>query len=276
MSGRVAGFFITATEINSMPELPDLQVFSRNLRKKIMGKKVKKIAIPIKKKIKSPEAGFKKAIEGQKVKDVYREGKELHISFANGQVLGLHLMLHGDLHFFEEKNEHKYTILELLFEDGSGLALTDWQRSATPTLNPEPREAPDALSEKINYQFLKNKLSATRSSIKNFLLDQHVIRGIGNAYADEILWHAGISPFSVCKMIPDDKIKQLAKSIKKILKDAEKQIIKKNPDIISGEVRDFLVIHGSKIEKSPTGAIIRNKVVGSRKTYYTEEQELFA
>lgn len=75
------------------------------------------------------------------------------------------------------------------------------------------------------------------------MLDQQLIRGIGNAYADEILWDAGISPFSVSGKIPPGKISALAKSIRKVLKAAEKRIIKKHHGIIAGEVRDFLLIH---------------------------------
>ena len=74
-----------------------------------------------------------------------------------------------------------------------------------------------------------------RTNIKTFLLDQKNIRGIGNAYADEILWEAGISPLSVCNKIPDKKIKEMAKAISFVLEDAEKQIRKAQPDIISGE-----------------------------------------
>jgi formamidopyrimidine-DNA glycosylase len=107
------------------------------------------------------------------------------------------------------------------------------------------------------------------------LLDQNAIRGIGNAYADEILWDAGISPFSISNKIPDTKLKALAKSIKSVLQDAEKQISKSNPDIIGGEIRDFLKIHNSKKKESPTGAPIKFAMVSSRKTYYTDEQELF-
>jgi formamidopyrimidine-DNA glycosylase len=258
-----------------MPELPDLQVFSRNLNKRIAGKKIKKLSVPVTKKLKVSVNKLREALEGQVVKEVYREGKELHISFKNGNVLGLHLMLHGDLYFFEEKNDNKNTIIELFFDDGTGLALTDWQGVATPTLNPEQREAPDALSKEVTTEFLRLQMQKTRTSVKNLLLDQHIIRGIGNAYADEILWDAGISPFSASNKIPGDKIKALAKSIKKVLNDAEKQILKANPDIIKGEVRDFLLIHHSKKTKSPTGAIIHNKVAGSRKTYYTDEQEVY-
>ena len=106
-------------------------------------------------------------------------------------------------------------------------------------------------------------------------MDQQVLRGIGNAYADEILWEAGISPFSVSNKIPAEKVKELAKAIKKVLKDAEKQIVKSHPDIITGEVRDFLKIHNAKKKESPTGAAIEHGTVNSRKTYYTKEQELY-
>jgi formamidopyrimidine-DNA glycosylase len=258
-----------------MPELPDLQVFSRNLNKKLAGKMLKKLLVPVTKKLKSPVSELKKSLEGQELKEIYREGTELHMAFKNGNVLGLHLMLNGDLHLFEGKNENKNTIVEMLFEGDTGLALTDWQGMATPTLNPDPREAPDALAKEVHAEFLKQKMQKTRTTVKNLLLDQHIIRGIGNAYADEILWDARISPFSVCNKIPEAHIKSLAKSIKKILTNAEKQILKTHPDIISGEVRDFLQIHHSKKTESPTGVPIQTKVLGSRKTYFTDEQELF-
>ena len=257
-----------------MPELPDLQAFSYNLNKKLAGKTLKKVHLVNKKKATSSESAFKKGLEKQKLKKIERVGKELHLQFSNGTVLGLHLMLRGQLYLFEGENDHKYTIIELLFDDDTGLAMADYQGQATPTLNPEKRDAPDAMSDEMTYSFLKEKLQ-TKAAIKNVLLDQHVIRGIGNAYADEILWHAGISPFSISNKIPDNKIKALAKAIKSVLKNAEKQILKSNPDIISGEVRDFLDIHNSKKKESPTGGAIKHSVVGSRKTYYTEEQELF-
>ena len=84
-----------------------------------------------------------------------------------------------------------------------------------------------------------------------------------------------IHPESVCNKIPDDKIKVLAKDIKSVLKDAEKQILKINPGIISGEERSFLKIHNSKKKESPTGAKIHNKMLNSRITYYADEQELY-
>lgn len=257
-----------------MPELPDLQVFAKNLTKKLQGKKLKKVTVVNSKKLKTPAAKVKKALEKQELKNIARIGKELHFDFADGAVLALHMMLHGELKYFDKKNPHKFTIIELLFDDDTGLALTDFQGQATPTLNPETSDAPDALSKEINFKFLK-EIFDSKTTVKNILMDQQKIRGIGNAYADEILWDSKISPFSVANKIPDDKIKDLAKSIKKVLKNAEKQILKKHPDIIGGEVRDFLSVHNAKKEKSPAGATIKHDTSKGRKTNYTDEQELY-
>ncbi len=257
-----------------MPELPDLQVFSKNLTKTLKGQVVNAVKAPVTKKLNVSPAALKKALVGNKIQGVKRVGKELHIELNSGDILGLHLMLHGYLYLFEGKNDHKHTVLELAFDDGTGLALTDWQSAATVTLNPEDRDAPDALDKKVSYTFLKDALQK-KAIVKNVLLDQKVIRGIGNAYADEILWDARISPFSTSNKIPDKAIKALARSIKKVLTKAEQQIRKSHPDIIAGEIRDFLVVHNSRKKTSPGGAAIDTKTVGGRKTYYTNEQELY-
>src|SRR6476469_1879535 len=158
-----------------MPELPDLNVFSKNLDKELAGKKLKKINVKNKSKLKTPVSKLKKEIEGSKLKKVYREGKELHFEFSNGNILGLHLMLHGNLHWFEEKNENKNTIIEFHFDDKKGLALTDYQKAANATLNPVVKDSPDALSKDVDYKFLKEKFSKKRTNIKTFLLDQNII-----------------------------------------------------------------------------------------------------
>lgn len=215
------------------------------------------------------------ALEGRKLKEVVRSGKLLHFNFDDKQTLAIHLMLHGKLHWFTEVNEQKFTILEFLFEDETGLALTDFQRQATPTLNPEVTEVPDALDKGVNFKFWKDTLTRKHSAVKTILMDQHVVRGIGNAYADEILYHARLSPFSVANKIPDDFVKALAKSVKTVLLDAGEQIAELAPDIISGEVRDFLKVHQSKLTETASGAAIQQKPLSSRKTYFTNEQQLF-
>lgn len=257
-----------------MPELPDLENFSGNLNIALAGKRVTKLSVFNKQKLKVTEDVLKKNIEKQTLQKVERVGKELHFQFSNSNVLALHLMLHGELYIFNGANNQKHKIIELHFEDDTLLVMADYQGLATPTLNPAQSNAPDALSKQVDTAFLQQALQR-RTNIKNILLDQHVIRGIGNAYADEILWDAGISPFSIANKVPHDKIKALATSIKTVLNDAIKHLHKTHAEIIKGEVRDFLKIHNAKKDKSPTGATIQQKTIGGRKTYYTDEQALF-
>jgi formamidopyrimidine-DNA glycosylase len=257
-----------------MPELPDIEVFTRNLKKMFGRKTLSKIKLVNNKNIKDSQKDLAKALEGQKLIDVYRSGKEMRFLFSNGRILGLHLMLTGDLIPFNEKNERKSTKVELYFDKGNNLALTDRFKAAFIKLDPEDKEGIDALDPKLNYRFLKKALNR-KAAIKNVLLDQNVIRGIGNAYSDEILWQTGISPFSKAESIPDEKIIELAKNIKKVLKKATTKIYKNHPGLIHGEIRDFLEIHTKKKEKSPTGAKIRVADRGMLNTYYTDEQILY-
>lgn len=257
-----------------MPELPDIEVFSRNLKKMYGGKKLSRIRIVNNKNIKDSQALLSKSLNGQILVDVYRSGKEMRFLFSNKALLGMHLMLTGDLIPFEGKNERKSTKVEFYFEDGSSLALTDRFKNAFVKLDPQDKQGIDALDPKLNYSYLKKALNR-KAAIKNVLLDQDVIRGIGNGYSDEILWQCRISPFSKANAIPDGKIRELAKAIKKILKDAAGKIYKNYPGLIHGEVRDFMQIHTKKKDKAPTGATIRIAERGMLKTYYTDEQVVY-
>src|ERR1700743_2109686 len=97
-----------------MPELPDLQAFSHNLQKRLDGKTVKKIDVHTPK-LNVSAAELKKKLEGQQLKEVRREGKELYFEFKEGSILALHLMLHGQLYL--DKEDHKFSIIELRFDD---------------------------------------------------------------------------------------------------------------------------------------------------------------
>lgn len=257
-----------------MPELPDLQVFSANLDKALAGRKLQGLKVGKRARVNVPVARLKKALEQRRLKEVYREGKELRFAFRGGEVLGMHLMLRGRLQWLEAEDPPKAILLELQFAGREPLVLTDFQYSARIILNPPAAEAPDALSKEVTLGFWKEQLQ-TKAGIKKLLLDQSVVRGIGNAYADEILWEAGISPFSISSAIPANKIKDLARAVKQVLKKGERQIRKAAPGIIGGELRDFMVIHNARLRKSPTGAVIKHKPVGGRKTYYTDEQTLY-
>ncbi|CAM4020034.1 formamidopyrimidine-DNA glycosylase [Pedobacter westerhofensis] len=258
-----------------MPELPDLEVFSRNLSTKLKNKQVKEVLVGSTKKLNVSAEELQKAIVGQKIVKIYRDGKELYFEFENKTVLSMHMMLNGELHLSKDEETPKYAILRLIFKGGNILTLTDFRGLAHATLNPEADDTPDALSRIVDAHFFETTLASKKGAIKNILLDQHVIRGIGNAYADEILWEAGISPFSAANKIPVPKLKSLAKAVRHVLDNAVKQISSSRPGLISGEMRDFLKIHHPKKTHSPSGVPILMKKTGARKTYYTDEQETY-
>jgi formamidopyrimidine-DNA glycosylase len=257
-----------------MPELPDLEVFSSNLNRKLKGKKLVTVQFFRGAVKKGSASKIKNAIEKQVVNKVYREGKELRFAFGKKQLLGLHLMLHGKMEWITTEAPPRHALAVFRFNNELMLAVSDYQRKANFQLNPPLPEVPDALDSTVNIRFWKNALQSKRS-VKALLIDQHIIRGIGNAYADEILWAAKISPNSVADKIPLKNVKLLNSSVKKVLRRAVTSIKKASPGIIEGEVRDFLLIHHPKKKISPAGKKIEIITMGGRKTYYTKEQELF-
>lgn len=256
-----------------MPELPDVEVFSRNLDKLFAGRKLADIKVINGKKLKDKPAALTKALKGKVLNRIYRSGKEMRFQFED-IVLGLHLMLTGDVVVFERTNERKSTIVELLFDNGQGMALTDRMKNAHIKLNPVDKDSPDALSPEFTLRYFTKALER-KKMIKSLLIDQDIIRGIGNSYSDEILWEARISPYSIASSIPPDKIKKLFTTIKKVLKKEIKNIDKNYKGKVNGEVKEFLKIHTMKKTKSPTGAKIIIDQKGMMKTYYTKEQILY-
>ncbi|WP_426587975.1 DNA-formamidopyrimidine glycosylase family protein [Mucilaginibacter sp. R-33] len=256
-----------------MPEIPDLNIFSSNLAKQLEGKMLSLIDILITRQLKVPVAEIEAALEGQVLRRITRIGKELHFDFQNGHVLSIHLMLHGTMYWFESKNENRFTIAELLFEDGTGLAITDWQKAVILTLDPKPAAAPDAMD--ISSGYLQSALAKTSKPIKTVLTEGKTVQGIGNAYVDEILYAAKISPFSKANKIPETNIDILVQAINTVLVDAENHIRRNFPDTITEKERDFLQVHRPKQALTLNGEVILKAELDKRKTYYVESQQLF-
>ncbi|WPU99192.1 DNA-formamidopyrimidine glycosylase family protein [Mucilaginibacter sp. cycad4] len=256
-----------------MPEIPDLNIFSSNLTKKLVGKTLSLVDILITRQLKVPAADIKTALEGQLLNKINRIGKELRFEFQNGRVLSIHLMLHGTMFWFEGKNENRFTIAELLFDDGTGLAITDWQKAVILTLDPKPATAPDALA--IPPGYLHSALSKLSKPIKTVLTEGKTVQGIGNAYVDEILYAARISPFSKANKIPEMNIDILVEAINTVLVDAENHIRQNFPDTITEKERDFLQVHRPKQTLTLNGEVILKAELDKRKTYYVESQQFF-
>ncbi len=271
-----------------MPELPDLQVISMNLSRRYSSKALKKVIIFKDKKLNVDKDLFLRTFEGSRLLAVEREGKELHMKFDNDHTIGLHLMLKGEIYalndeatrqgelFPSKPKEVKHKIIEFIFEDNSGFVLTDFMAQAKPIFDPPIPVVPDALSEALSIEYLEARLGASRNvKVKSFLVNQEVVRGIGNAYADEILWHCLLSPFSSCDKIPAGKVRELATSIRYVLGEAVSQIKRIDPDLISGEIRSFMAVHTTKRSTTPNNEEIIIEEFNGKKTYFTKNQVLY-
>jgi formamidopyrimidine-DNA glycosylase len=257
-----------------MPELPEIQVFSQNLTKLFKGSKLKKLVVKDGRRLLHSEEEFNKRLQGKKLIEVYRSGKELRFKFEKGEVLGMHVMLTGDIIHIDETNARKTTVVELHFDNGKAIALTDFLKQAKVFLDPDDKGGVDALSEDLTYEYLKKVLNK-KKPIKTLLMDQNIIRGIGGAYSDEILWEIKVHPFSIGSAIPDEKIRELPQAIRNVLTNVTNLIYENKPGIISGDVRDFSKIHDKNKTHCPNGKPILMEEMGGRKNYFTEEQVLY-
>jgi formamidopyrimidine-DNA glycosylase len=207
------------------------------------------------------------------IASIRRIGKEIAFVFSNEAALFVHLMLRGQFSIVTDPETVRFRMLTLGFENES-LVISDPKELATLKLNPSPSSIPDALE--VDSTYLRTKISKRpRKQVKAFLIDQTILRGIGNAYADEILWQAKIAPQSAIGKIPDRIIDELIASIKSVLTGAIAEIKKRSPNIISGEIRDFLCVHNPNRSESPTGHRIMTERVNSKLTYFTDEQVLY-
>lgn len=257
-----------------MPELPDLIVFAENLMASLKGRKVQSVDYHKDKRLNVSLTELRRALCNTSVVSVQRSGKEIEFLFSNKTTLFVHLMLSGRFSIVNDPDSVKFKVLTMILDDGASLVVSDPKNLVTIKLNPAPSTVPDALE--VDGAYLRKKISEKpRTLAKAFLIDQAIVRGIGNAYADEILWQAKISPKSAVGKIPAHVIDELLASIKSVLTGAVKEIKRVSPKIISGEVRDFLRIHHPDRSESPTGHRIIKERVASKTTYFTTEQVLY-
>lgn len=232
-----------------MPELPEVETVRRDLEEKLPGKKIKKVEVRKEKMIKemSPQQ-FKKEVADKKVKRLLRIGKIVTIELEGGKYLLIHLKMTGQLiyqnnkemlaggHSEEEETleeavggelPNKYTHVIFEFQDGGSLYFNDLRQFGYVKLvDKEELEeikgehGVDALSEGFDAEYLASVLKKRKTEIKKILMDQKVVSGIGNVYADEALFDAGVRPDRSASNISDQEVERIVASVKKILKRA--------------------------------------------------------
>lgn len=235
-----------------MPELPELEVIREQLIKNIQDKRIAGFKV-IKPYI--LKNYFTDTLTGETVQKIERKGKYLILNLSK-HIIILHLMLRGKLNYAKGKKVPKSTAAWISFADDSFLSMSEQGHKKRVALYiiPKGKMIPhvislgiDPLSHTFTKEALKKLLSKWRCQLKTFLRKQTIFAGIGNAYADEILWNAGLSPFQMTRRLDASEIARLHTAIRETLAWAILEVRKAK----QGDKRTFLHIHGKKGKPCP-------------------------
>ncbi|TDW18307.1 DNA-formamidopyrimidine glycosylase family protein [Kribbella kalugense] len=253
-----------------MPELPEVESLATFLRERAVGRAFVRADITAISALKTYDPPVS-AMVGLLIDDVQRHGKFLDIS-AQGVHLVIHLARAGWLRWKEEQNTGLVRpgkgpiALRTVLDDGSGFDLTEagTQKKlavyVVRDVNEVPgiaRLGPDPFTLSLE-DFGKILKSAGRVQLKGVLRSQSVIAGIGNAYSDEILHVAKMSPFKPASNLSDDELKTLYDAMRETLQDAVNRSAGLAVQDLKSEKKSGLRVHGRKGEKCPIcGDIVR-------------------
>jgi formamidopyrimidine-DNA glycosylase len=208
-----------------MPELPEVTVISRQMNKEITGKTIAELEVKQPKNLNIPVATFIKRVKGKKIEKVYSMGKWIFTKLDLDYHLLMNLGMGGDLIYFKPGAElpEKYQF-KLTFSDKSGFTAHFWWFGYIHLVNDKKlanhkmtsRLVIQPTDEKFTLDLFKNLLINRRSRIKNFLMDQKNIAGIGNVYIQDILFKARLHPNRLIPTLSDTEVKDLYKSIKRV------------------------------------------------------------
>ncbi|OHB10410.1 MAG: DNA-formamidopyrimidine glycosylase [Candidatus Zambryskibacteria bacterium RIFCSPLOWO2_02_FULL_44_12b] len=212
-----------------MPELPEVQTTVNGLNRTVRGRKIVNIETTYnspfykgKEDIKNPEffKKFKRKIIGQKILKAERRAKNILIHLSGGETILVHMKMTG--HFVYNRPDYPFTRLDFKLDNGKHLVLSDMRKFAKVTLlNPDHLKdlGPEPLSKNFQFKVFNFQLQKRpKGKIKQVLMDQSLISGIGNIYSDEILWRAGVHPLSHPNKIPEKNLRTMFKATKETLK----------------------------------------------------------
>jgi formamidopyrimidine-DNA glycosylase len=235
-----------------MPELPELQIIAERLTSHLAGLAIKKTVVHNHIVVHGlPVDDFVLKSIGETFENVVADGKFLILSLTNYDIV-LNLMLTGKLRVISRhKRPTSYDMVSFQILD-----LTLWYSDAkkmgriylvnkgdySQVADFEGR-GPSALDPELTLDIFKTRLKRHNGQIKNVLRNQRFVKGIGNAYTDEILLYAGILPFRIRSTLTNDEVENLYHAMNKVLSRIRDIISKRSLDEIAIEKRDFLMVH---------------------------------
>lgn len=281
-----------------MPELPEVETIKRSLQKVIVGKKIKDVEV------RKPKIfqGDKKEVIGKKIEGIERKGKILIIHLSGGKNLLVHFKLTGQM-VWVPKGGETVTLGHLIpfagsqlpaktthviFEiDGGRLFYNDLRQfgwikvvnsDQLPVISDLAKLGPEPFDKEFTIEYLKQIFSKTAKPVKLVLMDQGKIAGVGNIYANDALFEAGIRPDKSAKQLSNLEIKKLREAIIKVLEDglkyggssaADEAYIK--PTGEAGEYQEHFRVYQREGEKClKCGGAIKRIKLGGRGTFFCQ------
>lgn len=267
-----------------MPELPEVEQVRKTLLPHIVGKLIKRVEVRLPRLIKHPAPeSFADILVGQSLADIKRKGKYLTIEFNTNLKLVVHLRMTGALIVTDsDAEEPDYAKVKFELTGGKTLWFCDIRTfgslhlivnddirvSGYDKLGPEPG------SNEFNSEYLQNICLKRAAAIKGIILNQEIIAGLGNIYADEALAVAGILPQRPAASLNKKEIDNLVKGINKVIKQGIENHGTtfrnyKDGDGKQGTNQNYLLVYGRKGQlcKKCGKELVGTKVAGRGTTY---------
>lgn len=266
-----------------MPEIAEVETVRNTLKKRILHKKIKKVEVYYEPMIESDIDAFKKNLVGASFIDIKRRGKWLIFETEHYYLLS-HLRMEGK-YFIKDKQEikdkHEHVIFT--FIDDTTLRYADTRKFGRMNLilkteidNTEciKKQGLEPGDKKLTADYLLKKFEKKQLPIKTVLLDQTIISGLGNIYANEVLFAAGINPLTKACNLTKEDCERIVKSAEEIIKEAINMggttIRSYTSSLgVTGKFQQNLKVHKREKEKCLVcGTAIENIKVGGRSTYF--------
>lgn len=266
-----------------MPEMPEVETVRRTLTPLAVGKTIKRVDVWYDKVIVGDVKSFQQQLKGKTIEKIDRYGKYLLFRLGDLTIVS-HLRMEGKYRLItadapREKHEH----LQFIFTDGSALRYDDVRKFGRLQLVETGTErivtgikhlGPEALSPEFTEDYFAKALKNKTKKIKNLLLDQTVVAGLGNIYVDEVLWQAKINPVAESKDLTKQQVQDLYEAINSTIKEAIKlggttvhSFL--NAEGQAGGYQDRLEVYGRAGEDCLRcgGKLVKIKVNGRGTTY---------
>ncbi len=234
-----------------MPELPEVETLKRYLDKTSLKQVIDIIKVNDNRVLNVSERDLIKSLKDSRFESTIRHGKYIFV-YLNPRYLIMHFGMTGDLEYYHKKeDEPKFSKVIFQFKNDYNLAYLSRRMfgrldivETTEEFIEKKKLGPDAL--KMSFEDFEEATKRRSAIIKNALLNQSFIAGIGNIYSDEILFKSRINPYTKMDSINEIKMKKLFENIKEVLKFG----IEKEGNL-STFPREFLIPHRKKEERCP-------------------------